>query len=218
MFIIILNLINLFLLLQTAFSLFFLFLHQSFRWTIKPNEVQKRSHSNSFHLSMTTPKHKQSIFQPNKTNFLLSCPFGCVFPRIYRLMCLKRKPTNLTLNGYTLKEKKEKFMKKNQNLPSTFRFKMDSLRILFFLFLFQPQQGTGLQDRVTQSICRASDTISAYINHIGSARPPPGTCWGGGFVARLQNTSCQSAESDRRQTWEEQVFLQWHAGDSGCGI
>lgn len=39
----------------------------------------------------------------------------------------------------------------------------------------EPLQGTGLQEGVTQSICRATDTISAYINHISTARPP-GAC------------------------------------------
>lgn len=35
----------------------------------------------------------------------------------------------------------------------------------------EPLQSTGLQEGVTQSICRATDTISTYINHISTARP-----------------------------------------------
>lgn len=63
----------------------------------------------------------------------------------------------------------------------------------------EPLQGTGLQEGVTQSICRATDTISAYINHISTARPQ-GACRGDSFMAHLQNATCQSAESDRYQS------------------
>lgn len=62
----------------------------------------------------------------------------------------------------------------------------------------EPLQGSGLQEGVTQSFCRVTDTISAYINHIGTARPP-GARWGDSFMAHLQNATCQSAESDRYQ-------------------
>lgn len=66
----------------------------------------------------------------------------------------------------------------------------------------EPLQGSGLQEGVTQSFCRVTDTISAYINHIGTARPP-GARWGDSFMAHLQNATCQSAESDR---YREQVL------------
>lgn len=77
----------------------------------------------------------------------------------------------------------------------------------------KPQQGTGLQGGVTQSICRATDTISAYINHISTARPP-GACWGDSFMAHLQDATCQSAESDR---YQRAATLHCHTDSSAGG-
>lgn len=77
----------------------------------------------------------------------------------------------------------------------------------------EPLQGTGLQEGVTQSICRATDTISAYINHISTARPPD-ACWGDSFMAQLENATCQSAGSDR---YQRAGTPHCHTDSSGCG-
>lgn len=54
-------------------------------------------------------------------------------------------------------------------------------------------RGAGLHRGATPSICRATDTISAYMNHISTAGPP-GACGVDSFMAHFQNATCQSAE------------------------
>lgn len=81
-------------------------------------------------------------------------------------------------------------------------FSAPSHCICFFSFFFwipfhlgQPLQATS---GVTRLLWRETDTISGKVNHISPARPP-GACWGNTLVAHLQNSNCQSAQSDRSQ-------------------